>query len=84
MTTTTPKAERCAEWGHWGITLYTSEPSACYGSAATAPSYRISFPCGVQGPVDGHLGSPTRQRYHDLIEAWKLSGTVPSEAVRWL
>lgn len=81
---TKTESERCAEWGHWGITLYTSAQDGSYASAATAPSYRISFPCGAQGPVDGFIGSPTRKRYRDIIEAWKRDGTVPTEAVRWL
>ncbi len=57
---------RKAEWGHWGITLYDGD--ALVGG--------VQFPCGPQGPVDGMIGSPERQRYTDAVKAWLERGDV--------
>lgn len=65
---------REAEWGHWGITFLTRVPGAYAPSSILGT---LPFPVGTQGPQDGFMGSPERQRYVDAVAAWRLHGIVP-------
>ncbi|NGZ99118.1 MAG: hypothetical protein CV089_23915 [Nitrospira sp. WS110] len=82
MTTTL----REAEWGNWGITLYTIDAEPL-GMLYGVPQYRydystyrevkhISFPIGAQGPCDGLMGGSQRDGYRRTITQWRDYGIV--------
>lgn len=68
------------EWGNWGLTFYAS---AIDSTLATMFFATLPFPVGPQGPTDGTLGSPLRQRYLDACKQWQ-NGECPMGAVCWL
>ena len=72
--------QRTVEWGHWGITFMEPQPDKTrnYGLIVA----RVDFACGTRGPIDGTLGSPTRQQYRDMCREWMASGTLPPTAYK--
>lgn len=65
---------RSVSWGHWGLTFSEGE----------GPDWRqvasLPFPVGPQGPQDGFLGSPERERYREACRAWTERGELPEGA----
>lgn len=67
---------RSAEWGNWGITLVQWDtPERPYVPQIIGTVY---FGVGSQGPIDGTIGSSTRQGYRDMVAAWMRDGIVPA------
>jgi hypothetical protein len=63
-------------WGHWALTLIQR------GHGGRDVLYNVSFPVGVQGPMDGILGSPERQGWNAVCQAWRERGELPAKATR--
>ena len=72
---------RSASWGHWAITLYTGDVWGDYRTAIAVGG--VTFPCGPQGPVDGYLGSATREAYRAAIRAWMEHGEILPPLLRY-
>jgi hypothetical protein len=62
--------ERKASWGHWSLTLWVETP-------APMVFHNVYFQVGPQGPQDGFLGSPERQRYEAIVKEWVCGGVLP-------
>jgi hypothetical protein len=78
--------QRFVDWGHWGIGFWGGDPNLPTSTRAVC---RLDFAVGVQGPMDGTVGSPTRERYRAACKAWVERGEIPEGAVchvgqRWL
>lgn len=80
---------RFVEWGHWGISFWLGEreehPDLEERRRQRRAGERIAFaflPFGVgaTGPVDGCIGSPTRERYRAICRAWTTDGELPEGA----
>lgn len=61
---------RKVDWGHWSLDFIVD--GRVYA--------RLFFPVGPQGPADGTLGSPERQRYLEYCDAWIQRGVWPLAA----
>lgn len=71
---------RTVEWGHWGITFM--DPQADLAKNFGVIVGTVYFGCGTRGPVDGALGSATRQMYQALCNDWVNHGAAPEGLVR--
>lgn len=71
-----PNHGRESEWGHWGLTFIQRGPGG------RDVLYTISFPVGSQGPMDGYIGSPERERYRALCRRWVHDGELPEGVER--
>lgn len=70
--------QRLVEWGNWGLLFYEKEPGAY---APAVMHGRINFPVGARGPMDGHVGSPERERYKAMSAAWMQDAVLPEGLV---
>jgi hypothetical protein len=71
--TQTTKGARRTDWGHWGLTFVERVDERWETRG------RIYFPVGPQGPVDGCIGTPERQRWLEVADAWVKDGRLPEE-----
>ena len=67
--------ERFVFWGNWGIIFWEHDSNARPRAIAWLP-----FAVGVQGPIDGTLGSATRDAYKRACAAWCDLGELPEGA----
>lgn len=51
---------RQVQWTHNGITFLERGKIIAI----------VNFPCGLQGPIDGTIGSPTRRKWEAVRESW--------------
>lgn len=72
--------QRMAEWGNWGITLYSKVPGAYLADSFFG---FIPFGVGPQGPIDGFIGSELRESYKRKCAEWSR-GECPDGAVCYL
>lgn len=69
--------KRFVSWGHWGISFWNGDRNDQPTWQAIA---EVSFPVGPQGPMDGFIGSPERQRWIDACRVWTERGELPEGA----
>lgn len=62
---------RRTDWGHWGLTFVEQ-----IGDNWLIRG-RAFYPVGPQGPVEGTVGSPERQRWLEMADAWVKHGVLP-------
>lgn len=69
-------SERTVEWGHWRITFMDvqADRSKNFGEIVGSISFPVANGCG---PQDGLAGSPVRQRYQAMCDAWCRDGMLP-------
>ena len=71
-------SRRTVEWGHWGITFMDVQPDTTknFGTIIS----HLSFGVSNCGPVDGTIGSATRNHYLAICAAWVERGELPKAA----
>lgn len=67
---------RTTEWGNWGITFMNPQPDRTKNFGVIVG--QLNFAVGNQGPIDGTIGSPIRQKYENICKAWIDQGELPA------